>query len=439
MSIERIHTHTTKQTHTYNHNQNTINSIVKAAHETNTTAILPNSYHSSQTETIKQSDSHGSSEQTIHTETCRITETTMRMEHKSPLPDIEFSPSPRPFESSDRFEIKTKPFADVVLVPPPPLQQQQQQAPPPQLPPHQQFGLTEYDQTSGLKTFENIRYTTFDAAAPKEAQVFVQEKPLSEAFMGSAPKTNYSSVSQRVKTLEQSEQEVPLYKSHPVWHASNESPPVKHFNSENRIQTETLPSVYQTNGVAGRPTSVNETLEKISNKMQEYEQTHWLKEYDLKAPSLVKHATPNAIHLNGYKPKDEPLAQPLLNMEPGETPEFCFAPRVTSERKPSLVERIEKSLERELEKGPSKVLPHSVRTIPPSPQTVSTETTFESSKRSVILQAKQPEINEHHKDFGHIKNTFYEHNKPLPRKDHIPTPIQAPQVRNMSVFVCVNS
>lgn len=351
----------------------------------------------------------------------------MRMEHKSPLPDIEFSPSPRPFESSDRFENKTKPFAEVVLVPP-----AQHQQPPP---PHHQFGITEYDQTSGLKTFENIRYTTFDAAAPKEAHIFVQEKPLSEAFMGSPPKVNYSSVSQRVKTLEHFEDGTPLFKSHPVWNASNESPPVRHFNSEKPIQTEMSPSIYQTNG---RPNSVNETLEKISNKMQEYEQTRWLKDYDLKAPGLVKHATPNVNHLNGYKTKDESFAQPLLNMKPGETPEFCYAPRVTSERKPSLVERIEKSLERELEKGPSKVLPHSVRTIPPSPQTVSTETTFESSKRSVILQAKEPEINEHHKDFGHIKNNFYEHNKPLPRKDHIPTPIQAPQVRNMSVFVCVN-
>lgn len=446
--IEHTRIQPTKQnTHVQSHLKTKINSIVsQAGYETNKSAILPNSYHSSQTETIKQSDTHGSSEQTIHTETCRITETTMRMEHKSPLPDIEFSPSPRPLESSDRFEIKTKPFAEVVLVPSPPQQQQQQKAPAP--PPHHQFGRTEFDQTtSGHKTFENIRYTTFDAAAtPKESQIFVQEKPLSEAFVGSTlPKTNYSSVSQRVKTLEQYDQDVPLYKSHPVWHASNESPPVRHFNADEKpIQSEESTSMCQTNsqtnGVVGRPNSVNETLEKISNKMQEYEHTHWLKEYDLKAPGLVKHATPaspNVNHLNGYKSKDESFASPLLNIEPGETPEFCFAPRVTSERKPSLVERIEKSLERELEKGPSKVLPHSVRTIPPSPQTVSTETTFESSKRSVILHAKQPEINEHHKDFGHIKNTFYEHNKPLPRKDHIPTPIQAPQVRNMSVFVCV--
>ncbi|XP_055314990.1 muscle M-line assembly protein unc-89 isoform X2 [Sitodiplosis mosellana] len=390
----------------------------RAGLDTNTSAISPNSYHSSQTETIKQSDSHGSSEQTIHTETCRITETTMRMEHKSPLPDIEFNPSPRPFESRDQFEIQTKPHAKVVLEP---HQKQQQQ--------HH----NEYDQLAGHKTFENTRYTTFDAAAPKKAQVFIQEKPSSEAHMGSLPKTNFSSVSQRVKTLEQCEQEVPLYKSNPVWNALNDSP-IRHFDSEKPIHTESSTPIYQMNGV-GTPNPVNKTLEKISNKMQEYEQTHWLKGYDLKAPALVKHVTPNANHFNGYESKDVALAQPL-NMEPGETPEFCFAPRFTSERKPSLVERIEKSLERELEKGPSKVLPYSVRTMPPSPQTVSTET-FESTKRTVLTQAKQPEINVHHKDFNHIKNTFYEHNKPLQRNDHIPTPIQAPQ-NQFNTSVCSN-
>lgn len=332
----------------------------------------------------------------------------MRMEHKSPLLDIEFNPSPRAFESKERFDSQTKPLFEVAS------NQSQQQ---------QQHGhIDHHDQPHGCKTFENITYTTFNATAPIEPHTFVQEKPFERSYIEQEPPpptatttpVKYSSVSQRVKTLEQCDQEPNLYKSAPVWNASKESP----------IFSTPSTATYQSNGVC-TPNPVNETLEKISNKMQEYEQTHW-SGYDLKAPALVKHVTPSARPFtNGYESKNTAISQPLPNLEPGETPEFCFAPRFTSERKPSLVERIEKSLERELEKGPSKVLPYSVRTMPPSPQTVSTEA-FESTKRTIVKQAKQPEpTTEHHlhKELNHIKNTFYENNKPLQRKtiDHIPT------------------
>lgn len=350
----------------------------------------------------------------------------MRMEHKSPIPDIEFNPSPRPFESRERFDIQIKPSTESVSEQP--LQYQQ--------------AHTEHDQSLGHKTFENIRYTTFDAATPKEPQVFIQEKPFAESSITSIPKTKYSSVSQRVKTLEQCEQDPTrhFFKSSPVWNSSNESPSAQ-FILEKAIPTQIPSSTYQVNGMT-TPNPVNETLEQISNKMQQYEQSHWSGIYDLKAPALVKHVTPNVKIHNGYESKDETIAPPLnqCHLEPGEMPEFCFAPRFTSDRKPSLVERIEKSLERELEKGPSRVLPHSVRTMPPSPQTISTEV-FESTKRTIQKQTKQPEINEHHTDFNHIKNTFYEHNKPLQRNntiDHIPTPIQAPEKVRIVCFLCAN-
>lgn len=337
----------------------------------------------------------------------------MRMEHKSPLPDIEFnpSPSPRSFEHRDRIDIQTQSHIEA-----------------PQQLQHQHQSHIEHDQTVGPKTFENISYTTFNASTPQEPQLFIQEKPFAELNMKPIPKTKYSSVTQRVKTLEQCEQEPHFYKSSPVWNGS----PLNYNNTENQRKTEISSPIYQMNGM-GTPNPVNETLEKISNKMHEYEQTHWSNSYELKAPALVKHAIPNVKpFVNGYESKD---AQ--LNLQPGDTPEFCFASRTTNERKPSLVERIEKSLEKELEKGPSKVLPHSVRTMPPSPQTVSTEM-FESTKRTILKHAKQPEINELHNDFNHIKNTFYEHNKPIQRKtiDHIPTPIHAPEkVRKLFVFV----
>ncbi|XP_031619553.1 muscle M-line assembly protein unc-89 isoform X2 [Contarinia nasturtii] len=387
----------------------------RAANEINTPTILPKSYHSSQTDSITQSNTHGSSEQTIHTQTCRITETTMRMEHKSPLPDIEFNPSPRPsprpFESKEIFDSQIKPPTDVVSIP------------------QKQFGHTEQDHSVATKTFENIRYTTLEKDASTKIPVirsennFVEEKPEAQS--------KYSSVSQRIKTLEQCKQEQPVFKSIPVWNTSNETS-IDQYHMEKETS---IPS-YQLNGTC-TPNSIKDTLDKISNKMYEYEQSRMSNGYDLKAPALVKHVTPS---VNGYqKFKDISVQEQPLNLQRGEEPEFCFAPRLTTERKPSIVERMEKSLERELEKGPSKVVPHSVRIIPPSLHTVSSES-FESSKHSIMKQTSQPEMIEQNKDFNQIKHTFHEHNKPLQRNtfDQVPSPTQAPKKNQFNTSVCSN-
>lgn len=341
----------------------------------------------------------------------------MRMEHKSPLPDIEFNPSPRPFESKERIDIQIKPHTDVISIP------QQQQ-----------FGHTEQDHSVATKTFEKIRYTTLEKDAPpqfiRSENYFVQEKPDSNYDSQS----KCSSVSQRIKTLEKCTQDQPVYKSMPIWNASNEMP-IDQYHMEKQISTQS----YHLNGMS-TPNPIKDTLDKISTKMYEYEQNHLSSGYDLKAPALVKSVTPAAPPcVNGYhKFKDitappsqqpqPPSQQQHLNLQPGDEPEFCFAPRFATERKPSIVERMEKSLERELEKGPSKVVPHSVRIIPPSLQTVSSES-FESSKRSIMKQTIQPEMIEQHKDFNQIKHNFHEHNKPLQRKtfDQVP-PTQAPKV-----------
>lgn len=341
----------------------------------------------------------------------------MRMEHKSPLPDIEYNPSLRPFQSKEKqIEIQAKPLTEAFSVP---VTQQKQDH-------------IDHDHLVASKTFENIKYTTFEPIKiANESFIFTNEQA------EHLPKTNYSSVSSRVKTIEKSDNEqrtISPYKSAMPWNTLDKSSPaVVQYVLDNQNYREASTPVHQVNG-ACTPNPVNETIDQISNKMQEYEQSHWSEKYDLKAPALVKHVNPNIKPLpNGYQSNNDTTSQ-SLNLEPGEPPELCFAPRLPTERKTSIVERIEKSLERELEKGPTKVLPHSVRMMPPSPQTVSTE--MLEMNKSTMKQTKHIEFNEPAKDFNHIKNIFYEHNKPLQRKTFVQTPTltQAPEKVRIACF-----
>lgn len=417
----------------------------------NTPANLPNSYHSSQTESVTKSDTHGSSEQTIHTETCRITETTLRMEHKSPLPDIEFNPSPRPFEIKDSADIHTntytntntiatlensdmKPLTDIVSVP--------QHI-------HQPIH-TEHDNSLANRTYEHLKYTTYETATSKEPQYIADGNTHQETVVAIngddvIKAKNNGSVSNRIKTIENSANDEPIHKTTPIWNASNESP-VTQFCFEKQSQraisiTPTFNATPYQNGTC-TPNPVNETIEQISSKFQEYEQSHRSNDYDLKAPALVKHVTPIIKpYENGVQSsaKVENAIQVPVNLEPGEPPELCFAPRVSGKRRQSLVEKIEKTLEKDLERGPSKVLPHSVRMMPPSPRTISTEHYESSQRQSNIKQSKIHDINQPNTEINNLKHIFYEHNKPLQRNtiDFVPTPPKAPEkVRIWSVFMC---
>lgn len=73
---------------------------------------------------------------------------------------------------------------------------------------------------------------------------------------------------------------------------------------------------------------------------------------DLKAPSLVKQFAKPMV----------PLVP--LNMEPGEAPEICYAPKPVYERKQSYVEKVEKSLEQNIDKEPERIPRGGVRIFP---------------------------------------------------------------------------
>lgn len=85
---------------------------------------------------------------------------------------------------------------------------------------------------------------------------------------------------------------------------------------------------------------------------------------DLKAPFLVKQVSQKSPPKSISIPRS-PI--PDITLQPGSPPEICFAPKV-EDRRHSMVETMERTLEENLASGPSKVLPHSVPTITPPVQ-----------------------------------------------------------------------
>ncbi|XP_069967904.1 uncharacterized protein zormin isoform X6 [Bactrocera oleae] len=96
---------------------------------------------------------------------------------------------------------------------------------------------------------------------------------------------------------------------------------------------------------------------------------------DLSAPYLVKEIS-KAINVP-TTPQREKTPLDDIHLVPGSPPEICFAPK-PEVRRQSLVEHMEKTLEQNLQQGPSKVLPMSVPTLTPTttPQVAKTTTTY---------------------------------------------------------------
>lgn len=86
-------------------------------------------------------------------------------------------------------------------------------------------------------------------------------------------------------------------------------------------------------------------------------------EQELKAPQMVRETVPKLDALP-IRPVSVQDITDEVYLEPGPPPEIGFA-EAPRERRTSYVESIEQDLEKNLEKEPSRVLPGSVRTIPP--------------------------------------------------------------------------
>lgn len=116
---------------------------------------------------------------------------------------------------------------------------------------------------------------------------------------------------------------------------------------------------------AERKTSTKETAKMFEEKIKEMENSP-RHDYDLKAPGMVQQIIPRP-QLERPKSVQE-YVLPDVYLEPGSPPEICYAPRTeqkTLQRKLSLVETIEQTVQQE---GPSKILPGSVRMVPPPPK-----------------------------------------------------------------------
>lgn len=126
-----------------------------------------------------------------------------------------------------------------------------------------------------------------------------------------------------------------------------------------------------------RTTSTKQTAKMFEEKIKELENSP-RHDYDLKALGMVQQIIPRP-QLERPKSVQECIL-PDIYLEPGSPPEMCYAPRTlerkTVERKHSLVETIEQVVQQE---GPSKVLPGSVRMVPPPPKKeISNQDTFPS-------------------------------------------------------------
>lgn len=99
--------------------------------------------------------------------------------------------------------------------------------------------------------------------------------------------------------------------------------------------------------------SIMETKKMFEEKIKENVVLPY--EKALKAPAMLKQI------FSPERPKS--TTEFDIQLEPGSPPEMCFAAK--PERRQSYVEQIEKQLEKDLEHGPTHVLPGSVRTMPP--------------------------------------------------------------------------
>lgn len=134
-----------------------------------------------------------------------------------------------------------------------------------------------------------------------------------------------------------------------------------------------------------RKSSTKQTAKMFEEKIKELENSP-RHDYDLKAPGMVKQILPRP-QLERPKSVQECIL-PDIYLEPGSPPEMCYAPRTerkTLERKHSLVETIEQVVQQE---GPSKILPGSVRMVPPPPKKEKLiQETFPS--KSILVPSKE--------------------------------------------------
>lgn len=148
---------------------------------------------------------------------------------------------------------------------------------------------------------------------------------------------------------------------------SDTEPPMSHCESA----TSDGESMHPQRPQLRRRNSTKETAKMFENKIRDMDSAPHRHLYDLKAPGLVKQILPRAQSVTGPQ-SETPLPSAHrpsdIYLEPGTPPEICYAPRMptASERKQSLVDAIEQTIEKDFVNGPTKILAGAVRMIPPA-------------------------------------------------------------------------
>lgn len=375
-------------------------------------SIVPNSVHSSPYETTTKS---GTTEQTTTTETRRVTQSTLRLEHKSPYPDLEvpnyipkpltpnqlpnYDRSPAPFVSPDKSASQQQSYARNITnisssnsysnsgldYPSAPVDQ----------PKYAKFDHSKTPQAifyNPNKTSDNDNFTYHQREEFRKLNLTPGPQP----EFGCMPKSDEANknecISDRIKKLESSYKEIgdapqggvrvlPFGSSHTTTQKQTYSSTlVKQIND---IPSLSKPSAF--NGYttpSPRPAtstdeddhgelkrqSIKETAKAFDHKISEYKSSG--NDYQLKAPGLVRTIFPTATPRQRPKSFHElpvGLSANLNLLTPEPEPEMLFAPRPAFQRNSSLVETIEQSLEKDWEKPQTRVIPGAIRMMPPSP------------------------------------------------------------------------
>lgn len=349
---------------------------------------------------------HSSQYQATNTETHRVTQSTMRLEHKTPLNDIEpLSYTPKSYTPNQlpNYDRTAAPFV----------------APGASSVPQHQTSSNLYGIASGLDyptaAAEQPKYSKFDHTQTPQAIFYNPNKtsdndnftyhqreefrklnltPGPQPEFGTMPKsedTKKECISDRIKKLESSYKEVssapqggvkilPFGSSQHVQQQQhhtysstltrqiNDIPPLSKPSAFNGFTT---PSPRPPTGTEEEDVgelkrqTIKETAKAFDHKISEYKGSS--NDYQLKAPGLVRTIFPSPAPRE--RPKSfhgfPPTNLNLLTPEP--EPEMLYAPRPAYERHSSLVETIEQSLEKDFEKPPTRVIPGAVRMMPPSP------------------------------------------------------------------------
>lgn len=379
-------------------------------------SAVPNSFQSSQYATSK-SDTHGTTEQTTTTETRRVTQSTMRLEHKSPYPDLEvpnytpraltpsllpnYDRSPAPFVSPDKSASQQQSYArnitnisssnsyrnsglDYPTAPVDP-------------PKYAKFDHSKTPQAQAIfynpnKTNDNDNFTYHQREEFKKLNLIPGPQPEFGCMPKSDEENKKECISDRIKKLESSYKEVsdaPQGGVKILPFGMNQSTTQQQSYSSTLVkQINNIPSLSKPSAFNGYATpsprpatstdeddhgelkrqSIKETAKAFDHKISEYKSSG--NDYQLKAPGLVRTIFPTATPRQRPKSFHElpvGLSANLNLLTPEPEPEMLFAPRPAFQRNSSLVETIEQSLEKDWEKPQSRVIPGAVRMMPPSP------------------------------------------------------------------------